>query len=173
MNMFQAVKTCFSQYATTSGRASRAEYWWWFAFLFLTTIVLVFIEGDLLGWEPLLGPTLVFIIATILPTGAVTARRLHDTNWSGWWAVPSAVTMPGSLFAVAFGEEALFSFLGPATIPYALAGLVHLAILVRMCFRSTPGTNRFGSNPAAPVDTELDTHDNDRTPPEQPPGATQ
>ena len=80
MNPVQAVKTCFTRFATTSGRASRAEYWWWTAFVSLVTYALAIVEGIYIAWGSLLGPTLAFIAATLLPTLAVTARRLHDTN---------------------------------------------------------------------------------------------
>ena len=44
-----AVKTCFSKYATFDGRARRSEYWYFFLFHFLVMLVLgvigIFIFG--------------------------------------------------------------------------------------------------------------------------------
>ncbi len=39
MNFFTAVGSCFLKYVTFTGRASRAEYWWWTLFLFLGSFV--------------------------------------------------------------------------------------------------------------------------------------
>ncbi len=68
MGFGEAIKVCFNKYANFSGRASRAEYWWFYLFTFLVTIVTCGFGG------------LVFII----PQYAVGARRLHDTGRSGW-----------------------------------------------------------------------------------------
>ncbi len=62
------------------GRSSRPAYWWWtlFAWVFLIT-------GYLLSME--FGPVLLifFYLALLLPSIAVTVRRLHDVGQSGAW----------------------------------------------------------------------------------------
>lgn len=79
----QAVKTCFSKYVDFEGRASRAEFWWWFLFTVLTSLLISAVAPGLVG---------LFSLATLLPSLAVGARRLHDTNRSAWflllWWVP-------------------------------------------------------------------------------------
>ncbi|MGO9934217.1 MAG: DUF805 domain-containing protein [Steroidobacteraceae bacterium] len=83
MNFTDAVKTCFSKYADFEGSASRPEFWWWVLFTFVATAALRSLSYSLSG---------AFALATFLPGIAVTARRLHDTDRSGWlqllWIIP-------------------------------------------------------------------------------------
>ncbi len=82
MDFMQSVKSCFSQYVGFSGRAARSEYWWFFLFQFLVSIVLSFL-GDIAS---------LLALGLLLPALAVGARRLHDINKSGWlqliWLIP-------------------------------------------------------------------------------------
>ena len=160
MNAFQAVKSCLTQYTRTSGRARRAEYWWWFGFSFAVTFFLAIADGLLVGWNPLMWPTIGFLVATFLPTLAVTSRRLHDSDWPGFLGIPSALSMQCGLFAMAYGENTLFLLLGPATPIVWIAGAVHLVVLVRMFLRGTPGPNRFGPNPLTPLEGNSAPSDN-------------
>jgi uncharacterized membrane protein YhaH (DUF805 family) len=84
-------------YATFSGRASVAEYWWFALFqalvwtpVYLTANVIVGGRvSDSVG-ALLLGMSLVLIVAAlslVIPALAVTVRRLHDTDRTGWWAL--------------------------------------------------------------------------------------
>ena len=85
MNFGQSVSSCFSNYATFSGRATRSEYWYWCLFLFVggigATVADFFITGDM-EIQPI---NSIFTLATALPGIAVSVRRLHDVNKSGWW----------------------------------------------------------------------------------------
>jgi len=87
MNIQTAVKTCFSKYATFSGRASRSEYWFFYLFTIIASIVTWVIDTMLLGYsaEDTGAISLIFQIIIILPSIAVGARRLHDIGKSGWW----------------------------------------------------------------------------------------
>lgn len=83
MTFIDAVKICFTKYADFSGCASRAEFWWWVLFTFIASMALNIVNYQLAA---------AFSIATFLPGIAVTARRLHDTDRSGWlqllWFIP-------------------------------------------------------------------------------------
>ena len=87
MSFSEAIKTCFSKYATFSGRATRSEYWYFFLFNFLVSFVLSFLGNfssiklfEVLGY--------LFMLATFIPTLAVAWRRLHDIGRSGaWWFI--------------------------------------------------------------------------------------
>lgn len=85
MSFGDAVKICFAKYADFNGCASRSEFWWWVLFIFIGAAALQSISYR---WSE------AFSIATFLPGIAVTARRLHDTDRSGWllllWFVPLA-----------------------------------------------------------------------------------
>ena len=83
MNFGDAIKTCFTKYADFNGRASKPEFWWFFLFSFVGNLVLSMIFAPL-GW--------IFSLAILVPSLAVGARRLHDTDKTGWlqllWLIP-------------------------------------------------------------------------------------
>ena len=88
MNFQTAIETCIKKkYADFSGRAARSEFWWFVLFGILGGIVTTIIDIMILGYSiESYGPlNIIFTIALILPGIAVTARRLHDVNRSGWW----------------------------------------------------------------------------------------
>lgn len=108
----QAVSRFFQKYATFSGRASRSEFWWWFLVNFLITAALSGINVATAGVATAADPTaglgpfywilLVFGLATLIPNLAVGARRLHDTNRSGWWQLIGLVPLIGYIVLVVF-----------------------------------------------------------------------
>ena len=83
-----AVKLGFQRYFDFSGRSTRAEYWWWVLFAFLAAVVLTIVDnilgtnGEDSGTGVITG---LWGLATLIPGLAVTVRRLHDINKSGWW----------------------------------------------------------------------------------------
>lgn len=72
-------------YVNFEGRARRKEYW----FFILATMIVGFafgLIGSILGADDLVGVlSMLLNLALFLPSLAVAARRLHDTNRSGWW----------------------------------------------------------------------------------------
>ena len=167
MNAVDAVKRCFRGYVDFSGRAPRSEYWWWLAFLCVVMLVLMltsrefwagFREGyseDPATWgsapESEGGNVrlLLLQLGTFLPTLAVTVRRLHDGNWSGWWATSSALLGLAMLISALFGPYGLGVFLGIPLVGelYLVAMVVGLLVLIRMFVPGTRGENRFGPDP--------------------------
>jgi uncharacterized membrane protein YhaH (DUF805 family) len=93
---------CYRKYATFSGRARRAEYWWYTLFnavIYLALIAFGFLLGNSDGSNAVLGILVaVFILVVFLPTLAVTSRRLHDAGLSGWWQLLGIIPLGG--FAV-------------------------------------------------------------------------
>ena len=87
MNFQTSIKTCFNKYAVFSGRASRSEFWFFVLFGLLGGVISAIIDTMILGYSAEVnGPiNLIFSVALILPSIAVTTRRLHDINKSGWW----------------------------------------------------------------------------------------
>ncbi len=83
MTFFQSIKTVFSKYATFGGRASRSEYWWFVLFNVLVSTALGIIGGGASDGRPG-GLEGLWSLATLLPSIAVAARRLHDGDRSGW-----------------------------------------------------------------------------------------
>ena len=116
MNFVDAIKSGFSNYVTFSGRANRPAYWYWVLFTVIGAIVAMIIDAAALGYDvggasPL---TSIFDLVTFLPSLAVAARRLHDTDRTAWWLL------------------------------IALTGIGSILLIVWFCFKGTEGPNRFG-----------------------------
>jgi uncharacterized membrane protein YhaH (DUF805 family) len=146
-----AQRPILEKYADFTGRAPRAEYWWYALGLIITAILLSIIEG-ILGLKGMIlgiyGPlTGLLWLATIVPGLAVGTRRLHDTNRSGLWLllmVPYLATLIMAMRVMAGGNLAA---IGTAGLLSLLGLALCLVLLVFMVLPSTPGENRYGPNP--------------------------
>ena len=104
MGFFGAIQSCVSKYATLSGRAPLSELWYWYMFQFL----IMFILGALVAFGIYGGPLPrnflvlvgIFLLVTFLPTLAVSVRRFHDMDRTGWWILIELVPYIG--FIVTF-----------------------------------------------------------------------
>ena len=127
MNFQQAVQSVFSNYAKFRGRAARSEFWWFQLFIVLGGIVAAVLDllanSNVLGGEPL---ATLFYLATIIPGLAVSVRRLHDTDSSGWWLLLGLIPLIGMI-----------------------------VLIVWWCLEGSRGYNRFGSDPLQPALTRL------------------
>ena len=88
----------FRNYTTFSGRATRAENWWWALFTVLAGIMLAVVDTatgtmGMFGGSGLLGQ--LFELAVLVPSLALGARRLHDINRTGWWLLLIFVVVIG------------------------------------------------------------------------------
>ena len=155
MGPVEAIRSCLRQYAGLSGRAARSEFWWWSmcaGLIFsIVSMVLLGIQEVLLGMEEGGGSVALAILwlGVLIPSLAVTVRRLHDTDWSGWWALSTALCNAAVVYAAAFGPHALgFAFGSDAVLfSYLAASGIALVVLVRMFLPGTRGDNRFGPDP--------------------------
>jgi uncharacterized membrane protein YhaH (DUF805 family) len=116
MDFGQAVRSCFSKYATFSGRAPRSEYWYFVLFSFFVHLPANLLDHLLFRELALFGPLVG--LALMLPSFAVTVRRLHDRDQSGWWFLLFFLPLIGAI-----------------------------VLLVWFCQRGTLGPNRFGPDP--------------------------
>lgn len=92
------------KYAVFRGRACRSEYWYFFLFYLLISIVLSLMDG-ILGAHRREDPGLLgglFALAMLLPTLGVAVRRLHDIGKSGWWLLVGFVPLIGGLVLLVF-----------------------------------------------------------------------
>ncbi len=92
-----AVRSVLGQYATFSGRASRAEYWWYSLASAVSLIALSYLLGG-----SRLGAVLIIMVdlALLVPGLAVTVRRLHDTGRSGGWIFVALVPFAGAIVLI-------------------------------------------------------------------------
>ena len=150
----------FKRYADFAGRSRRREFW---MFQLLNIVLAAVLAGPFLvnfigasvaagdgpGSEEALGEALmtggmglaavgvmlygIYALAALIPSIAVTVRRLHDRDMSGWWylglAVASAIPLIG--FAAS------------------------IALLVLMVLPGTDGGNRFGPDPKNPYNEDV------------------
>lgn len=122
MNWFLVV---LKKYATFSGRAQRAEYWYFLLFSTLIVIALSVIDSvtgsynEDTGWGLFSG---LYSLAVLLPSIAVGARRLHDTSRTGWWLLIGFIPVIGTIVLIVF-----------------------------FVLDSTPGDNAYGPNPKAMI----------------------
>ncbi len=85
-------------YVGFSGRARRKEYWMFFLFNIIISIVLAVVDGAL--GTAVLG--MVYSLAVLLPAIAVGVRRLHDTARSGWWLLVGLIPLLGTIILIIF-----------------------------------------------------------------------
>ncbi|HEX5213481.1 MAG TPA: DUF805 domain-containing protein [Pseudolabrys sp.] len=120
MNFGEAIKSGFSNYVNFSGRAPRSEYWFWTLFAVIISIVANIIDS-LTGTIGIAGSVgivgLVISLALLLPGIAVSVRRLHDLDRTGWWLL------------------------------IILTGIGAIVLLIWDCIKGTSGPNRFGADP--------------------------
>ncbi|AJR22903.1 MULTISPECIES: DUF805 domain-containing protein [Sphingobium] len=132
------------RYAKFSGRARPREYWMFVLFLLLCYIGVAMVEGILglsttdhwfqrgpwwagAGYSTRGGPlTGLFTLAMIIPHIAVSVRRLHDTDRSGWWLLIVFFPIIGSI-----------------------------VLLIFFIMSGTRGPNRFGPDPVEVGEPEL------------------
>ena len=107
MSFQDAVRTCLQRkYADFHGRARRSEYWFFFLFTVLASLVGSILDGlfglrggPYGGTGPIQG---LIQLALLLPGLAVGARRLHDTGRSGWWLLIGLIPVVGWIILLVF-----------------------------------------------------------------------
>ncbi len=88
------------KYAMFAGRARRKEYWMFVLISAVVVLVLGFVNGLMGADVPAL--PVYYSLAVVLPSLAVTVRRLHDTDRSGWWLLILLVPIVGAIVFLVF-----------------------------------------------------------------------
>ncbi|HSF84506.1 MAG TPA: DUF805 domain-containing protein [Acidimicrobiia bacterium] len=90
------------KYADFTGRARRAEFWWFNLVNFGVLIVLGILGqiGGIGGLFALVGG--LYALAVIVPGIAIAVRRLHDTNKSGWMLLIGLIPLVGAIILLVF-----------------------------------------------------------------------
>ena len=114
LNFYDSITTCLKKYFNFKDRASRSEYWYFQ--LLITPIVIwsQFPSND----NQLLIIQLILTFGSLIPAFAVTFRRLHDRDKSGWWVLISFIPIVGTII-----------------------------LFVMLIEKGTEGKNRFGDYP--------------------------
>lgn len=130
--MWNEVKAVFRKYAVFDGRSKRSEYWYFWLFNLCLSIVVVSVcslffipdieEGSEAG---IIAAVIIwciyclYLLASLIPSLAVTCRRLHDTNRSGACIFINLIPVVGAII-----------------------------LLIWLCEQSTYGDNAYGPSPA-------------------------
>ena len=126
-------KVVFKNYANFTGRARRAEYWYYVlgnALLIIPFYILGFVgmSSDYVGFSSFgFAVYGLVLLGTIIPSLAVTVRRLHDLNKSGWYYFIGFIPLIGGII-----------------------------LLVWFFTDGNRFTNNYGNDPKNPNDVEFD-----------------
>jgi uncharacterized membrane protein YhaH (DUF805 family) len=103
MNMKEAVISVFTNWNNFSGRACRSELWYFVLAVFLVSLIISIIEMATGMVDVESGGTgilnIIFTLLIFVPSISVTARRLQDRGWSGWWQL-LYLTIVGGLIII-------------------------------------------------------------------------
>ena len=103
MNMKEAVVSVLTNWNNFSGRACRSEFWYFVLATTLVSTIILIIEyatgmADIESAE--MGIlSIILTLLLVVPSLSVTARRLQDRGWSGWWQL-LYLTIVGGLVIV-------------------------------------------------------------------------
>lgn len=126
MTFPEAVRTAIlERYADFQGRSARSEYWWFVLFMVLLNFALGILSQILGSFGDLIGALVG--LALLIPGIALTIRRFHDIDMSGWFTLLLLIPIVNIIL-----------------------------ILIWFTRAGTAGDNRFGADPlggeAAPAD---------------------
>ncbi|MGL6352631.1 DUF805 domain-containing protein [Aeromonas veronii] len=97
MNWYISV---LKQYEVFSGRARRTEYWMFVLCNVIVMLLLGMVDKLIGGDNELISS--IYSLAVLLPSLAVAARRLHDTDRSAWWLLLGLIPIIGTLVLIYF-----------------------------------------------------------------------
>ena len=149
VSFIEAIESGWAKCFQYSGRASRAEFWWFFLFATLVRFGLQFVR--LLAQDvPTILLSAMISLIILVPTIAVQVRRLHDVGHSGWLVVVLWVLI-GTLIITSMRWDRLVS-LRQATTPDEVAllfvafatAVAWLRLLFLMIKRGDAGANQYG-----------------------------
>lgn len=119
MDFGQAIASGFQGYVRFSGRSSRSELWFWVLFTITVSAIAAVLDAFLFPGSVKVGLIrAIWSLAILLPCIAVSVRRLHDIEKSGWWYLLWLIPIIGWII-----------------------------LIVWACRKGDEGQNRFGNDP--------------------------
>lgn len=119
MNFGEAIASGFRNYVNFNDRADRPAYWYWVLFGLLLGIVTAILDSAIFPVSAMSPLNTIAGLVLLLPGLAVSVRRLHDIDRTGWWVL------------------------------LALSIIGALVLIYWACQPGTRGPNRFGPDPKA------------------------
>lgn len=118
MTYSNAIKSYFKRFLDFKGRSTRSEFWWPIITIYIITFVTVLSVSAISSPEPWSNLILLlWVVINILPAVAISVRRLHDMNATGWWYLLNFVFFGGVI------------------------------LLIWFCYSGTVGDNKYGKDP--------------------------
>ena len=99
MSFVDAIRSGFTQYVGFAGRARRSEFWYFYLFTILASIVASILQRALTNSQNGI-ITAIVGLALVLPSLAVAVRRLYDTSRSGWWLFIVIIPVIGAIILI-------------------------------------------------------------------------
>lgn len=102
MKPIDFVKLALRRWKDFQGRSRRAEYWWFVLAFTIVCFIAGIIDGVVFG-NMETGPLqVVLILAALVPSIAVSIRRLHDIGRTGWWLLIGLIPFLGFVVLLYF-----------------------------------------------------------------------
>ena len=145
MDLITATKTCFKKYFVFKGRAKRSEYWWFFLCYILAGVASQLLDVVVLGqsfWIHYGSINTIVNLILIIPILSAGARRLHDTNRSGWWQLLSLIGL-----AIAYYQKDMLTkglITSSYFILWILALGIYILLIVWLASEGKKKKNKFG-----------------------------
>lgn len=156
----EAIWNCLKKFADFKGRARRSEFWWWTLLATVINITAFFVQCDSILTYAI---WLFLFLIILLPSMAVTARRLHDIGRTALWLLFSYGTFVIGLITLPLGTSGYFWGEEPAyaiplngyqenvalvgTLAFMLSIIFFLIIFVFAMYDSKPKSNKYGASP--------------------------
>lgn len=113
MGFFGAIGSAYTNILNFSGRASRAEYWWFTLWQFSAIFIVTFcatlyfaslppVQAEALALRFGGISSVVFLLGFWLPSLSLLIRRLHDSDHSGWWFFIPVIPLIGTIILLFF-----------------------------------------------------------------------
>lgn len=151
MSFGKAIKSCFKKFINFRGRASRSEFWYWQLFALIAFILifapLMMLSESVEGSEELFGILAVIsLLLIIIPSWAVSSRRIHDSG--------SNSALAHIFFIIIWFSSVAFAAI-PEEAGVILGGIIQLGLyafaLSFYCKDGDIGDNEYGEDPKGRV----------------------
>jgi len=99
--------TAYLRYAQFTGRSGRLEFWYFTLFVLIVSGILAILDNAMFGGSSIVGGagwsmssgfqplTSIFGLVSLVPSIAVSVRRMHDLGKSGWWVAVALIPLIG------------------------------------------------------------------------------
>jgi uncharacterized membrane protein YhaH (DUF805 family) len=155
VNFVEAIRIGFQKYFQFSGRAQRAEFWWFSLFTTVASLVLSGLDVTIFGveyWDDDFSPLSdIFSLVILVPSLSIGWRRMHDIGKSGWWSLLWLAPIVWTAVAAVtlFGSDDSYTLVGIFAVIIGIVATIAAFIyyIVLCATDSDPNPNLYGPSP--------------------------